>query len=83
MAKDLITYTHKGVEICVRRHWNRTLLLIGGEVADEWRGIVEVSYHLHGKIGSDQVEAALSILPVGGEMCLLINGLQVAQKYKL
>ncbi len=82
MPKTLLTYTHKDSVICVRRHWNKTLLLINGAVADTWRGIVEVYYALHGRIDNDEIVAELTPRPFGSVMTLKINGEDVTDRWK-
>ena len=82
MPKDIIKYQHKETDICVRRYWNKTQLLFNNEVVDTWKGVIEITYKLQGKIDNDLVEVSVTPAIVGENMHLHINGSPVTKAWK-
>ena len=82
MAKDIIQFQHKGVNICVRRYWNRTQLLLDDVVVDTWKGIVEIAYKLQGKIDNDNIVVKVTPNLVGENIRLIINDNVVDRSWK-
>ena len=83
MAKDMIRYRHKDTDICVRNYWNKTQLLFNDTVVDTWKGVVALTFTLHGQIGEDSVDLVLYPVFTGAIMKLFINGQPVAKKWTL
>ena len=82
LAKDIIRFQHKGTNICVRRYWNKTQLLLDDVVVDTWKGVIEIAYNLHGMIGNDKIDISITPAMIGEHVHLSINGVIVDKAWK-
>ena len=83
VAKDILRYQHNGTNICVRRYWNKTQLLLDDVVVDTWKGIVEIAYALQGNIEEDRIVVRVTPAAVGANIQLTVNGDPVKRSWKM